>query len=111
MAGDINTADEKDLIRLINAYNWWWSNITEPNNNNPKPYTIVNRTASYVIFPVWYNGIWYVGYAFGQKVTESGFTESMYRAVGAPTVRWNTSDETIGNDLENKSKFTTKILL
>lgn len=110
-AGDINTADEIDLINLIKGSNWAWFNITQPTNNAPKPYTIVNDTKSYVIFPVIYNGIWYVGYAFGQKVTESGFTESIYRSVGAPTVRWNTSDETIANDLENKSKFTIKTLL
>lgn len=109
--GDINTADEIDLIRLIMGSNWAWFNITQPTNNNPKPYTIVNSTRSYVIFPAIYNGIWYVGYAFGQEITESGFTESVYRSVGAPTVKWGTSDKTIANDLENKSKFTSKILL
>lgn len=109
--GDINTADEIDLINLIKSSNWAWFNITQPTNNNPKPYTIVNGTKSYVIFPVIYNGIWYVGYAFGQEVTELGFTESIYRAIGAPTVRWGTSDKTIANDLENKSKFTSKTLL
>lgn len=109
--GDINTADEINLINLVRGSNWAWFNITQPTNNYPKPYTIVNSTRSYVIFPVLYNGIWYVGYAFGQKVTESGFTEYIYRSVGAPTVKWGTSDETIGNDLENKSKFTNKTLL
>lgn len=109
--GDINTADEIDLINLIKGSNWAWFNITQPTNNNPKPYTIVNITRSYVIFPVIYDGIWYVGYAFGQEVTNYGFTESIYRSVGVPTVRWNTSDETIANDLENKSKFISKILL
>ena len=110
-AGDINTADEMDLINIIRGYNWRWLNITQPTNNNPKPYTIFNGTKSYVIFPVLYNAFWYVGYAFGQEVTEYGFTESMYRAVGVPTVKWGTSDETIGNDLENNSKFTVKTLL
>ena len=111
-AGDINTADEIDLIHLIMGSNWAWFNIAEStNNNNPKPYTIVNSTRSYVIFPVIYNGIWYVGYAFGQEVTQRGFTESIYRAVGIPTVRWGTSDETILNNLENKSKFDSKVLL
>lgn len=109
--GDINTADEIDLINVIRGFNWTWFNITQPTNNDPKPYTIVNSTRSYVIFPVIYNGIWYVGYAFGQEVTEFGFTESIYRSVGAPTVKWGTSDETIANDLENKSKFTGKTLL
>lgn len=109
--GDINTADEQDLINLIKGSGWLWFNITQPTNNNPKPYTIFGGIKSYVIFPVLYNGIWYVGYAFGQEVTESSFTESVYRSVGAPTVRWGTSDETIAKDLENKSKFTIKTLL
>lgn len=109
--GDINTADEIDLINLIRGSNWAWFNITQPTNNYPKPYTIVNNTRSYVIFPVIYNGIWYVGYAFGQEVTKSGFTEYIYRSVDEPTVKWGTSDEIIANDLENKSKFTTKTLL
>lgn len=111
VVGDINTADEADLLNLINGANWMWFNITQPTNNNPKPYTIINSTRSYVIFPVIYNGIWYVGYAFGQEVTKDGFTEFIYRSVGKPTVRWGTSDETIANDLENKSKFATKTLL
>lgn len=109
--GDINTADEIDLIRVIKGSGWPWFNIAQPTNNNPKPYTILNGTKSYVIFPVIYNGIWYVGYAFGQEVNVFGFTESIYRAVGAPTVRWGTSDETIRNDLENESKFIVKTLL
>lgn len=110
-AGDINTADEIDLINLIKSFNWAWFNITQPTNNYPKPYTIINSTKSYVIFPVIYNGIWYVGYAFGQEVTNNGFTEYMYRSIGVPTVKWGTSDGTIANDLENKSKFTSKTLL
>lgn len=109
--GDINTANEIDLIHLIKGANWAWFNITQPTNNNPKPYTIVNNTTSYVIFPVIYNGFWYVGYAFGQEITNFGFTESIYRSVGVPTVRWGTSDKTIVNDLENKSKFVSKTLL
>lgn len=109
--GDINTANETNLINLIKGSNWRWFNITQPTNNNPKPYTIVNNTSSYVIFPVLYNGIWYVGYAFGQTATGSGFTEYIYRSVGAPTVRWGTSDETIANNLEDKYKFISKTLL
>ena len=109
--GDINTADEIDLIHAIIGSNWAWLNIIQPTNNNPKPYIIVNSTRSYAIFPVIYNGFWYVGYAFGQEVTEFGFIESVYRCVGAPTVKWGTSDETIANDLENRSKFAIKTLL
>ena len=110
-AGDINTADEIDLIHVIKGHNWTWFNITQPTNNHPNPYTILNGTKSYVIFPVVYNGTWYVGYAFGQEVTNYGFIEYIYRSVNAPTVKWGTSDETIANDLEDKSKFTTKTLL
>lgn len=109
--GDINTADEINIINVIRGSNLAWFNITQPTNNNPKPYTIINGTKSYVIFPVIYNGIWYVGYAFGQEVTQYGFTEDMYRSVGVPTVRWGASDKTIADDLENKSKFTNKTLL
>ena len=108
--GDINTADEIDLLNNIKGSNWAWITVTQPTNNNPKPYTINTGRKSYVIFPVIYNGIWYVGYAFGQEVTEFGFTEDVYRAVGIPTVRWGTSDETIANDLENKNKFVNKTL-
>lgn len=110
-AGDINTADEIDLIHLIIGSNWAWLNITQPTNNNPKPYIIVISTRSYVIFPVIYNGFWYVGYALGQEVTEFGFTEDIYRSVGAPTIRWGTSDEIIANNLEDRGKFTVKTLL
>lgn len=109
--GDINTADEIDLLNNIKGSNWAWITVTQPTNNNPKPYTINAGKKSYVIFPVIYNGIWYVGYAFGQEITELGFTEDVYRALGIPTVRWGTSDETIANDLENKSKFVNKTLL
>lgn len=109
--GDINTADEIDLLNNIKGSNWAWITVTQPTNNNPKPYTINAGKKSYVIFPVLYNGIWYVGYAFGQEVTEFGFTEDIYRAVGVPTVRWGTSDEIIANDLENKTKFINKTLL
>lgn len=108
--GDINTANETDLLNNIRGSNWTWFNITQPANNNPKPYTIVNGKKSYVIFPVIHNGIWYVGYAFGQEVTVFGFTEFMYSAKGAPSVRWGASDETIGNDLENIDKFYSKAL-
>lgn len=110
-AGDINTADEKNLLNTIRGSNWAWINVTQSANNNPKPYTIDAGKKSYVIFPVMYNGIWYVGYAFGQEVTQYGFTEDVYRAVGIPTVKWGTSDGTIANDLEDKKKFANKTLL
>lgn len=111
LAGDINTADETNLLRIIKGSNWAWFNITQPTNNYPKPYTIIYKTRSYVIFPVLCEGFWYVGYAFGQEVTNYGFTEFIYRSIGVPTIKWGTSDETIGNDLENESKFTIKTLL
>lgn len=110
-AGDINTAAEIDLLHLIKGHNWAWVDIIQPTNNAPKPYTIFKFTGSYVIFPILYEGLWYVGYAFGQEFTNNGFTENIYRSVGVPTTKWGASDETIVNDLENKSKFTSKTLL
>ena len=110
-AGDINTADEKNLLNTIRGSNWAWINVTQSANNYPKPYTITTGKKSYVIFPVIYNDRWYVGYAFGQEVTQYGFTEDVYRAVGIPTVKWGTSDGTIANDLEDKKKFANKTLL
>lgn len=38
--GDINTADEIDLINNIKSSGWAWFNITQPTNNNPSPRTI-----------------------------------------------------------------------
>lgn len=111
VVGDINTADEIDLINLIKGSNWAWFDIIQPSNNDPKPYTIVNRTRSYVIFPVLYNSFWYVGYAFGQEITDVSLTVFIYHSVGAPTIRWGTSDETIANNLEDRSKFASKSLL
>lgn len=57
VVGDINTADEIDLMHFIKGYNWAWFNITQAANNYPKPYTIINNIRSYVIFPVMYGGI------------------------------------------------------
>lgn len=40
LAGDINTADEKDLLNNIKGSGWAWFNITQPTNNYPSPRTI-----------------------------------------------------------------------
>ena len=55
--GDINTADEIDLINNIKGSGWTWFNITQPTNNNPSPRTIQSNNITYRIYPVLQNGI------------------------------------------------------
>lgn len=50
--GDINTADEIDLINNIKGSGWMWFNITQPTNNNPSPRTIQSTNITYRIYPV-----------------------------------------------------------
>lgn len=50
--GDINTADEIDLINNIRGSGWAWFNITQPTNNNPSPRTIQSNNITYRIYPV-----------------------------------------------------------
>lgn len=104
--GDINTADEVDLINNIKGSNWAWFNITQPTNNNPSPRTIQSNNITYRIYPVVQNGIWYVGYAFAMSVSML----YVYRCNGNSQTRWDTTDEVITTDLETVSKFSKKLL-
>lgn len=109
--GDINTADEMDLIHLIMGSNWAWFNITQPTNNNPSPRTIQSNNITYRIYPALQNGIWYVGYAFAMDVDMGGSNDLyVYRCTGNSQTRWNTTDEVIATDLKNVGKFSKKLL-
>lgn len=109
--GDINTADEIDLISNIKGANWAWFNITQPTNNNPSPRTILSTHITYRIYPVVQNGVWYVGYAFAMDVYMGGSNDLyVYRCTGNSQTRWNTTDEVITTDLENVGKFSKKLL-
>lgn len=109
--GDINTADEIDLINNIRGSNWAWFNITQPTNNNPSPRTILSNTITYRIYPVLQNGIWYVGYAFAMDVDMGGSNDLyVYRCTGNSQTRWDTTDEVITTDLKNVGKFSKKLL-
>lgn len=109
--GDINTADETDLINLIRSSNWAYFNITQPTNNNPSPRTILSNNITYRIYPALQNGIWYVGYAFAMDVDMGGSNDLyVYRCTGNSQTRWNTTDEVITTDLENVGKFSKKLL-
>lgn len=109
--GDINTADEIDLINHIKGYGWMWFNITQPTNNNPSPRTILTTYITYHIYPVVQNGIWYVGYAFAMDVDMSGFNDLyVYRCTGNSPTRWTAIDSVVANDLENAGKFSKKLL-
>lgn len=109
--GDINTADETDLINVIRGFNWTYFNITQPTNNNPSPRTILSNHITYRIYPVLQNGQWYVGYAFAMDVDMGGSNDLyVYRCTGNSQTRWNTTDEVITTDLKNVGKFSKKLL-
>lgn len=109
--GDINTADEKDLIRNIKGSNWPWFNITQPTNNHPSPRTVLSTNTTYRIYPVDQNGLWCVGYAFAMDVDMGGSNDLyVYRCIGNSQTRWNATDEVITTDLKNAGKFSKKLL-
>lgn len=109
--GDINTADEIDLINNIKGSGWAWFNITQPTNNNLSPRTIQSTNITYRIYPVSQNGIWYVGYAFAMEADLGGFKDLyVYRCTGNSQTRWTAIDSVIANDLENAGKFSKKLL-
>ena len=109
--GDINTADEIDLINNIKGSGWTWFNITQPTNNNPSPRTIQSTNITYRIYPVLQNGIWYVGYAFAMDVDMGGSNDLyVYRCTGNSQTKWTAIDSVVANDLENAGKFSKKLL-
>lgn len=109
--GDINTADEIDLINNIRGSGWAWFNIIQPTNNNPSPRTIQLGNITYHIYPVLQNGIWYVGYAFVMDVDMGGSNDLyVYRCTGNSQTRWNATDEVITTDLKDAGKFSKKLL-
>jgi hypothetical protein len=109
--GDINTADEIDLINNIKGSDWAWFNITQPTNNNPSPRTIQSNNITYRIYPVLQNGIWYVGYAFAMDVDMGGSNDLyVYRCTGNSQTKWTAIDSAVANDLENAGKFSKKLL-
>lgn len=109
--GDINTADEIDLINNIRGSNWPWFNITQPTNNDPSPRTIRSTNITYHIYPVVQHGMWYVGYAFAMDVDMGGSNDLyVYRCTGNSQTKWTAIDSVVANDLENAGKFSKKLL-
>lgn len=109
--GDINTANEIDLIHSIRGSNWAWFDITQPTNNDPSPRNIQSASITYRVYPVLQNGMWYVGYAFAMDVTMGGSNDLyVYRCIGNSQTRWNATDEVIATDLKNADKFSKKLL-
>ena len=109
--GDINTADEIDLIKNINGSAWAWFNITQPTNNNPSPRTILGTNITYCVYPVVQNGPWYVGYAFAMPFDMGGSNNLyVYRCTGNFQTRWTATDSVVVDDLENAGKFSKKLL-
>lgn len=109
--GDINTADEIDLINNIKGFNWAWFNITQPTNNDPSPRTILSNPITYCVYPVMQNGIWYIGYAFAMDADMGGSNDLyVYRCTGNSQTKWTAIDSVVVNDLENAGKFSKKLL-
>lgn len=109
--GDINTADEIDLINNIKGSGWAWFNITQPTDNDPSPRTIQSISKTYCIYPVLQKDVWYVGYAFAMDVDMGGSNNLyVYRCTGNSQTRWIFSDSIIAKDLENAGKFSKKLL-
>lgn len=109
--GDINTADETDVLRAVKGNNWMWANITQPTNNHPLPRTVKVNKISYYVYPVCGDPIWYVCYAFGMEINTGGLNNLyIYRCNGYPQTRWDATDEVVATDLENVDKFSKKLL-
>lgn len=109
--GDINTADEIDLINNIKGSGWAWFNITQPTDNDPSPRTIQSISKTYCIYPVLQKDVWYVGYAFAMDVDMGGSNNLyVYRCTGNSQTRWTFIDSIIAKDLENAGKFSKKLL-
>lgn len=109
--GDINTADETDLINNIKGSGWAWFNITQPTNNNPSPRTIQTTNITYRVYPVSQNGMWYVGYAFAMDSDTGGLKNLyVYRCIGNSQTRWTAIDSVVADDLKDAGKFSKKLL-
>lgn len=105
-AGDINTADEIDLINLIKGSNWAWFNITQPTNNNPSaPRVVIYSGGEYTtwyVYPAIFNGIWVVGYAL--QCTIEGGAGSTYQHLmvqGNNVVEFDCPDDVMVDKLRN----------
>lgn len=109
--GDINTADEIDLINNIKGSGWAWFNITQATNNNPSPRTIQATHITYRIYPVFQNGTWCVGYAFAMHFNMGGSNNLYaYCCIGNSQTEWTAIDSAVADDLENAGKFSKKRL-
>lgn len=105
--GDINTADEIDLINLIIDSNWAWFNITQPTNNNPPAPRVVTYSSgseyiTWYVYPAIFNNKWVIGYAL--ECTIEGGAGSTYQHLmvqGNNIVEFNYPDNVIVDRLRN----------
>lgn len=105
--GDINLADEIDLINLIIDSNWAWFNITQPTNNNPPAPRVVTDISgseyiTWYVYPAFFNNQWVIGYAL--KCTIEGGAGSTYQHLmvqGNNVVEFNSPDDVIVDILRN----------
>lgn len=104
--GDINTADEIDLINLIKGSNWQWFNITQPTNNSPAPRVVTYSSGSeyttWCVYPAIFNNKWVIGYAL--ECTIEGGAGSTYQHLmvqGNNIVEFDYPDNVIVDRLRN----------
>lgn len=106
-AGDINTADEIDLINLIKSSNWAWFNIFNRYNNNlPAPRVVTYSSGSeyitWYVYPAIFNNKWVIGYAL--ECTIEGGAGSTYQHLmvqGNNIIDFNYPDNVIVDRLRN----------
>lgn len=105
-AGDINTADEIDLINLIKGSNWAWFSITQPTDNPPAPKVLTYSSGSeyitWYVYPAVFNNKLVIGYAL--ECTIEGGAGSTYQHLmvqGNNVVEFDYPDNIIVDRLRN----------
>lgn len=106
-AGDINTADETDLINLIKGANWAWFNIFNRYNNNlPAPRVVTYGSGSeyitWYLYPAIFKNKWVIGYALECTIEDgAGSTYQQLMVQGNNVVDFNYPDYVIIDKLRN----------
>lgn len=104
--GDINTANETDLLHLVMGANWQWFNITHPTDNPPLPkiltYSSGSEYTTWCVYPAIFNNEWVIGYAL--ECTIEGGAGSTYQQLmvqGNNIVEFDHPDPVIVDRLRN----------
>ena len=104
--GDINTADEIELVRVINGANWQWFKITQPSDNPPVSrvltYSSGSEYTTWHVYPAIFNNQWVIGYALECTIEGGAGSTYQYLTVqGNNIVEFNHPDTVIVDKLRN----------